>query len=98
MPGNPDKFAPPDWRDAQQYSDLLELDRSGWAWEWLRRHAAYEGDTSPLVCTRGDGILTPRFEVLNVSDNKLSGRWGLCFRYISKLPRNAGAATLERPI
>ena len=98
MPGDPDRFTPPDWRDAQQYRYLLDLDRAGWAWEWLRRHVAYEGAASHLVSTGGGGISMPRLEVVNVIDDKLSSQWGLCFRGLSKLPRHAGAATLERPI
>jgi hypothetical protein len=31
----------PDWRDASAYADLLELERSGFAWEWLRRQREY---------------------------------------------------------
>lgn len=31
----------PAWRDAEAYRPLLGLDRSGWAWEWLRRDPAY---------------------------------------------------------
>lgn len=31
----------PAWRDAADYRPLIALDRSGWAWEWLRRDPAY---------------------------------------------------------
>ena len=31
----------PDWRDPAAYAPLLEADRSLFAWEWLRRNAAY---------------------------------------------------------
>jgi hypothetical protein len=31
----------PDWRDADAYRELLLLERSGFAWEWLRRDPAY---------------------------------------------------------
>ncbi|MES2902980.1 MAG: DUF2285 domain-containing protein [Pseudomonadota bacterium] len=31
----------PAWRDAEAYRPLIALDRSGWAWEWLRRDPAY---------------------------------------------------------
>src|SRR3546814_12237777 len=27
-----------DWRDPERYKSLLDLDRIGWAWEWLRRN------------------------------------------------------------
>lgn len=32
---------PADWRDRSAYDALLGQDRSGWAWEWLRRDPAY---------------------------------------------------------
>jgi hypothetical protein len=31
----------PDWRDSCAYATLLELERSGFAWEWLRRDEGY---------------------------------------------------------
>ncbi|MEQ7874246.1 DUF2285 domain-containing protein [Sphingomonas sp. ASV193] len=31
----------PDWRDPDAYASLLTVDRSGWAWEWLRRDDGY---------------------------------------------------------
>lgn len=31
----------PDWRDAAAYADLLKVERSGFAWEWLRRESGY---------------------------------------------------------
>lgn len=30
-----------DWRCAKSYDYLRELDRPGWAWEWLRRNPEY---------------------------------------------------------
>ena len=98
MPGDPAKFTAPDWRDAEQYRYLLELDRAGWAWEWLRRHAAYEGVAAHLAFTGGGGVPAPRFDVVEVGNHNLVSEWGLCFRRVSKLPRHAGAAALERPI
>jgi hypothetical protein len=31
----------PDWRNAQGYAGLLDVERSGFAWEWLRRRDDY---------------------------------------------------------
>ena len=31
----------PDWTDAPAYAPLLQLERSGFAWEWLRRQPEY---------------------------------------------------------
>ena len=27
-----------DWRDPESYKPLIDLDRAGWAWEWLKRN------------------------------------------------------------
>lgn len=32
----------PDWTDAAAYAPLLQVERAGFAWEWLRRGADYE--------------------------------------------------------
>jgi hypothetical protein len=32
----------PDWTDAAGYNPLLEVERAGFAWEWLRRQPEYE--------------------------------------------------------
>ena len=32
----------PDWRDDAAYAPLLQVERAGFAWEWLRREADYE--------------------------------------------------------
>jgi hypothetical protein len=37
----PKRARTPDWRDAQAYAPLLDIDRSGFAWEWLRRDPCY---------------------------------------------------------
>ncbi len=98
MTGDPAKFIPPDWRDAEQYRHLLELDRPGWAWEWLRRHTAYEGEAPALVFAGEGRLSAPQFDVFEAGDYHFASQWGLCFRHVSKLPCYAGAAALERPI
>lgn len=37
-PGEPSRAS---WRDPTNYKSMLTLDRSGWAWEWLRRNPEY---------------------------------------------------------
>jgi len=37
----PERARTPDWRDADAYAPLLDVDRSGFAWEWLRRDRDY---------------------------------------------------------
>ena len=34
----------PDWRNAEAYAPLLQVERSGFAWEWLRRNERYRED------------------------------------------------------
>lgn len=92
------KFAPPDWRDADQYRHLLDLDRAGWAWEWLRRHDAYEGQVE-------DGGLAAQRDkpgpwLVELSPYQLAAcrRWGLCFCHVTKLPCAAGAARVGRAV
>ena len=37
----------PDGADPAAYAWMRELDRTGWAWEWLRRDPAYRGVLVP---------------------------------------------------
>lgn len=97
MPDDSGQFTPPDWRDAEQYRHLLELDRAGWAWEWLRRHAAYEGEACPANSVRRSAQ-DPKLDVIAVSSETVSSRWGLCFRRVCKLPCHPGAAAVGRAI
>ena len=45
----PERAKTPDWRDAEAYAPLLDVGRSGFAWEWLRRDRGYRqaGETDP---------------------------------------------------
>jgi hypothetical protein len=40
----PERARTPDWRDAEAYAPLLDVDRSGFAWEWLRRDRDYRAE------------------------------------------------------
>ena len=61
---------------ASSYRHLLELDRAGWAWEWLRRNpdfaSAYAAQTS--FCKEGGSIVV----AADGSPPDLI-RWGLHF-------------------
>lgn len=62
---------PWDWRDGAYYAPLLQLERPGFAWEWLRRDPEYRrevGSTSP-VGTGASAIVEPIAPA--------AGRWGL---------------------
>jgi hypothetical protein len=70
----------PDWRDREQYRHMLDLDRAGWAWEWLRRNPDYpdgEAGESPEDTPRKGRA---RFEVAYPVLSEIPSRWGLCFR------------------
>lgn len=57
------------------YEQLLELDRAGWAWEWLRRNPSFASQGSapmPGCATSSSKVIQPE-EALE--DNFL--RWGL---------------------
>jgi hypothetical protein len=87
----------PDWRDPEQYRDLLDLDRPGWAWEWLRRNPDYQGERQIAGAPAKD-LAKPRARsCLTLSGPGFEDRahaWGLCFRRRFRLPRAAGAAAL----
>jgi hypothetical protein len=67
-----------DWRDEQQYLHLLDLDRAGWAWEWLRRNPDYiEGEAADAAPASWEGQGGPT--ILNGMSAVGAPRWGLCF-------------------
>jgi hypothetical protein len=70
----------PDWRSAESYKDLLQLDREGWAWIWLKRNPDYTArldgrrPLESLVCP-GTGVT-----VIPLADSDDASAWGLRFR------------------
>jgi hypothetical protein len=87
--------ARPDWRDAEQYRHLLDLDRAGWAWEWLRRHAEYRDDYQDTPPEGAGGASQDQLIIIPRTDQQaVASLWGLCFRRIAQLPRDSGAAAL----
>ena len=68
MPSN--RGQTPDWRDAEAYAPLLEVGRSGFAWEWLRRDRGYR--EAAVTVKRPDGP-APEF----VGANEEAAGWGL---------------------
>jgi hypothetical protein len=69
----------PDWRDVEQYRYLLDLDRAGWAWEWLRRHRDYVGEDGDKDSSRGSSAKSRSALIRRVQPDP-AGQWGLCFR------------------
>lgn len=59
MPDRPAPVPPRDWRDEGTYRDLARLDRSGFAWEYLRRNPDYRQEKPPgtkAVARQVDGV------------------------------------------
>jgi hypothetical protein len=62
----------PDWREEEAYRELLPLQRSGFAWEWLRRDPAYRDAALSALGAGAAAILEgPRI------GEAAAGRWGL---------------------
>lgn len=89
----------PDWRDVEQYRHLLDLDRAGWAWEWLRRSPDYagEGGDEGKKSTRDLSVQSEPV-LLRPASRGYAYQWGLCFCRDTLLPRHAGAAPLGRAV
>jgi hypothetical protein len=69
----------PDWRDVEQYRHLLDLDRAGWAWEWLRRRRDYIGDDGDKNSGL-DSSATSQPALIRQVRPATASQWGLCFR------------------
>ena len=68
MQGDRDRKKPSrDWRDPAQYRDLERLDRSGFAWEYLRRNPKFRREghasaTSEVTHRSGASIVSPEHD------------------------------------
>lgn len=63
-----------DWRNAQDYKPLLNLDRVGWAGEWLRRNPEFLADLRRMHCPP---IRTDGGHVFECGETCRLARWGL---------------------
>ena len=70
----------PNWRDAESYRHLLDLDRAGWAWEWLRRNPDYVRDRRNDRARDQDRRAVPYVIGRRPEQSTDPQRWGLCFR------------------
>lgn len=61
----------PDWRSPEYVDALKNLDRAGFAWEFLRRNPAYREDYDELAEDTDEPGL---------SSETVGGNWGLSFR------------------
>lgn len=84
----PDGVSHADWRDPANYKSLLNLDRVGWAWEWLRRNPDYIALTAQLPKGAQPGA---NLKIIEASDADTAATgWGLQFRRGAKPSRNRG--------
>ena len=72
----------PDWRSPDYVDALKNLDRAGFAWEFLRRNPAYRDDYEGIAEDPDESEL---------SSETVGGNWGLSFRPRSG-PRGVGGA------
>ena len=70
----------PDWRDGAQYQHLLDVDRPGWAWEWLRRVPGYVEEERNLPLSDVEVSAVSGMTILRRPPPRRGGPWGLCFR------------------
>ena len=61
----------PDWRSPDYVEALKDLDRAGFAWEFLRRNPAYRDDYDGIAEDPDESELSP---------GAVGRRWGLSFR------------------
>lgn len=92
-----DRAAWPDWRNSDHYRHLSRLDRAGWAWEWLRRHLAYQ---QAMPHQKVDEAVPPypSLALLKPRSDQLAHQWGLCFRGECRLSRHACTTALGWPM
>jgi hypothetical protein len=84
----------PDWRISSATEPLNQLDRAGFAWEFLRRNPQYKREFAQL----------PKDAASREAGTVVTGeRWGLCFRVRSRISRSrstgdlaAGACAAQR--
>lgn len=67
----------PDWRRAEDYAYTTSLMRPEWAWEFLRRNAAFRAAFDGVADRRG----VDEREQLRVQPDLM--RWGICFRSVA---------------
>ncbi|MFT3966310.1 MAG: DUF2285 domain-containing protein [Sphingobium sp.] len=65
------------WRNPARYCPLLDLDRSGWAWEFLRRNADYQRAVQGLPKPKQERWLMPPLSLLSAAG--VAPDWGCPF-------------------
>jgi hypothetical protein len=72
----------PDWRSSEYVDTLKNLDRAGFAWEFLRRNPAYREEYDRLDEDPEESASSPK---------TVGGNWGLSFRLRSLTRRDCRA-------
>lgn len=75
----------PDWRSPDYVEALKDLDRAGFAWEFLRRNPAYRDDYDKIADDPDESELSPA---------AVGRRWGLSFRLPSGTRRLCRAGSV----
>ena len=75
----------PDWRSPDYVEALKDLDRAGFAWEFLRRNPAYRDDYDRIDEDPEEPALSPK---------TVGGNWGLSFRLQSGTRRLCRAGSV----
>lgn len=75
----------PDWRSLDYVEALKDLDRAGFAWEFLRRNPAYRDDYAEITEDPDKQELSPA---------AVGRRWGLSFRLRSGTRRFCRASSV----
>lgn len=78
-----------DWRDPESYKSLVDLDRAGWAWEWLKRNPDFATAAGrlpqvspplpPSAAERRLKAAQPR--ILHIQNPAPFERWGVFFHH-----------------
>lgn len=93
-----------DWRDPESYKSLVDLDRAGWAWEWLKRNPDFSTATgrlpnvlsslSPSGAERRLKAAQPR--ILRIQNPGPFEHWGVFFHHWH-CPAGYGRLLVARP-
>ncbi|SBV92556.1 conserved hypothetical protein [uncultured Alphaproteobacteria bacterium] len=78
-----------DWRDPESYKPLIDLDRAGWAWEWLKRNpdfATAAGGLPQVSPPLRPSATEPRLKaaqprVLRIQNPGPFEHWGVFFHH-----------------
>lgn len=87
IPQEPGESSRASWRDPKNYKSLLTLDRSGWAWKWLRRNPHYISMASRLPARTRVNQRGTRLRVITTTAGEEARDWGLHFRRGLNPPR-----------